>query len=199
MSCETNGNDILVNSVFWKAFNPFFTGFLFYFTLLQELFPVNKRDQETFVAHFKKVGLGPIADFQVIYEECLQVVIVAIKFMSLIFFFFTYATSWCIKHCFWFLFGQETQRNYQVKVELKKHVTEMMKDEEPPKEVDKLYQYIVFWSKMWNSISNVLKTNFWEFCIRWHLHLSKSLKKRFMCMYMISSTFLLICWSCTFT
>lgn len=57
------------------------------------------------------------------------------------FFFFTYATSWCIKHCFWFLFGQETQRNYQVKVELKKHVTEMMKDEEPPKEVDKLYQY----------------------------------------------------------
>lgn len=46
------------------------------------------------------------------------------------------------KHCFWFLFGQETQRNYQVKVELKKHVTEMMKDEEPPKEVYKLYQYI---------------------------------------------------------
>lgn len=40
------------------------------------------------MAHFKKVGLGPIADFQVIYEECLQVVIVAIKFMSLIFFFF---------------------------------------------------------------------------------------------------------------
>lgn len=39
------------------------------------------------MAHFKKVGLGPIADFQVIYEECLQVVIVAIKFMSLIFFF----------------------------------------------------------------------------------------------------------------
>lgn len=60
---------------------------------LPELFPVNKRDQETFVAHFKKVGLGPIADFQ------------------------------------------ETQRNYQVKVELKKHVTEMMKDEEPPKEM----------------------------------------------------------------
>lgn len=125
---------------FGKQFNPFFIGFLFSFTWLQELFPVNKRDQETFVAHFKKVGLGPIADFQVIYEECLQVVIVAIKFMSSIF-FFTYATSWCIKHCFWFLFGQETQRNYQVKVELKKHVTEMMKDEEPPKEVDKLYQY----------------------------------------------------------
>lgn len=142
LSCETNGNDIFVNSVLRKAFNPFFTGFLLYFTWLQELFPVNKRDQETFVAHFKKVGLGPIADFQVIYEECLQVVTVAIKFMSLIFFFFfTYATSWCIKHCFWFLFGQETQRNYQVKVELKKHVTEMMKDEEPPKEVDKLYQY----------------------------------------------------------
>lgn len=40
------------------------------------------------MAHFKKVGLGPIADFQVIYEECFQVVIVAIKFMSLIFFFF---------------------------------------------------------------------------------------------------------------
>lgn len=40
------------------------------------------------MAHFKKVGLGPIADFQVIYEECLQVVIVAIKFMSLIFYFF---------------------------------------------------------------------------------------------------------------
>lgn len=40
------------------------------------------------MAHFKKVGLGPIADFQVIYEECLQVVTVAIKFMSLIFFFF---------------------------------------------------------------------------------------------------------------
>lgn len=41
------------------------------------------------MAHFKKVGLGPIADFQVIYEESLlQVVIVAIKFMSLIFFFF---------------------------------------------------------------------------------------------------------------
>lgn len=40
------------------------------------------------MAHFKKVGLGPIADFQVIYEECLQVVIVAIKFMSLIFIFF---------------------------------------------------------------------------------------------------------------
>lgn len=38
------------------------------------------------MAHFKKVGLGPIADFQVIYEECLQVVIVAIKIMSLIFF-----------------------------------------------------------------------------------------------------------------
>lgn len=46
------------------------------------------------------------------------------------------------KNCFWFLFGQETQRNYQVKVELKKHVTEMMKDEEPPKEVYKLYHYI---------------------------------------------------------
>lgn len=60
---------------------------------LPELFPVNKRDQDTFVAHFKNVGLGPIADFQ------------------------------------------ETQRNYQVKVELKKHVTEMMKDEEPPKEM----------------------------------------------------------------
>lgn len=40
------------------------------------------------MAHFKKVGLGPIADFQVIYEDCLQVVTVAIKFMSLIFFFF---------------------------------------------------------------------------------------------------------------
>lgn len=39
------------------------------------------------MAHFKKVGLGPIADFQVIYEECLQVVIVAIKLLSLIFFF----------------------------------------------------------------------------------------------------------------
>lgn len=75
-------------------------------------------------------------------KNVFQVVIVAIKFMSLIFFFFfTYATSCGIKHCFWFLFGQETQRNYQVKVELKKHVTEMMKDEEPPKEVDKLYQY----------------------------------------------------------
>lgn len=40
------------------------------------------------MAHFKKVGLGPIADFQVIYEECLQGVIVVIKFMLLIFFFF---------------------------------------------------------------------------------------------------------------
>ncbi|XP_022295017.1 eIF5-mimic protein 2-like [Crassostrea virginica] len=60
---------------------------------LLELFPVNKRDQDTFVAHFKKVGLAPIADFQ------------------------------------------DTQRNNQVKVELKKHVTEMMKDEEPPKEM----------------------------------------------------------------
>lgn len=92
------------------------------------------------MAHFKKVGLGPIADFQVIYEECLQVVIVTIKIMSLIFFLHMLPPEG-IKHCFWFLFGQETQRNYQVKVELKKHVTEMMKDEEPPKEVDKLYQY----------------------------------------------------------
>lgn len=109
---------------------------------MQELFPVNKRDQETFVAHFKKVGLGPIADFQVIYEECLSSCYCCNKIHVVnFFFFFTYATSWGINHCFWFLFGQETQRNYQVKVELKKHVTEMMKDEEPPKEVDKLYQY----------------------------------------------------------
>ena len=41
-------------------------GFRQYFVLSsQELFPVNKRDQDTFVAHFKKVGLAPIADFQV--------------------------------------------------------------------------------------------------------------------------------------
>ncbi|XP_048780210.1 eIF5-mimic protein 2-like [Ostrea edulis] len=60
---------------------------------LLELFPANKRDQDVFVAHFKKIGLAPIADFQ------------------------------------------EAQRNFQVKVELKKHLTEMMKDEDPPKEM----------------------------------------------------------------
>lgn len=64
------------------------------------------------------------------------------KFMLLIFLHICYLLIYMYKHCFWFLFGQETQRNYQVKVELKKHVTEMMKDEEPPKEVYKLYQYI---------------------------------------------------------
>ncbi|XP_062566175.1 eIF5-mimic protein 2-like [Saccostrea cucullata] len=60
---------------------------------LLELFPTNKRDQDTFVAHFKKVGLAPIADFQ------------------------------------------EAQRNFQDKVELKKHLSEMIKDDEPPKEM----------------------------------------------------------------
>lgn len=142
LSCETNGNDIFVKSVYWKAFILFFIVFLIYLTWLQELFPVNKRDQDTFVAHFKNVGLGPIADFQVIYEKCLQVVIFAMKFMLLIFLHICYLLIYMYKNCFWFLFGQETQRNYQVKVELKKHVTEMMKDEEPPKEVYKLYQYI---------------------------------------------------------
>lgn len=48
---------------------------------MQELFPVNKRDQDAFVAHFKKIGLGPIADFQVIYEIGLKVFIFGIKFL----------------------------------------------------------------------------------------------------------------------
>jgi len=32
---------------------------------LLELFPLNKRSQETFVAHFRKEGLEAIANFQV--------------------------------------------------------------------------------------------------------------------------------------
>lgn len=39
--------------------------------LLQELFPLNKRSQEAFVAHFKKEGLEAVANYQVGTGECL--------------------------------------------------------------------------------------------------------------------------------
>lgn len=40
------------------------------------------------MAHFKKVGLGPIADFQVIYEECLSSCYCCNKIHVVNFFFF---------------------------------------------------------------------------------------------------------------
>lgn len=132
-----------MNSVFWKAFNPFFIGVSILLHLIAGIVPSQQERSGDICGALQKSWPRSHCWFSGNLwrmKNGFQVVIVAIKFMSLIFFFFTYATSWGIKHCFWFLFGQETQRNYQVKVELKKHVTEMMKDEEPPKEVDKLYQ-----------------------------------------------------------